>query len=212
MSSFEHDITRRSFIHSWGATGVLSIFSLSPAQGANQPSTPQKHQYKKQNRDQIADIVDGKLQGAIDHFHEYLERYPTDLESLYGLALAHTQAGNFEEALDYLQQAVDHGMPFERFVAGPRRLFEPLTETPAFQQRADYYTGQLIHGPLLGTVTDSSARFWVRTRDPVSVQVYVRRPGDQQIRSSNIVDTSPAADYTAIVTVDGIDSSEHRGS
>jgi len=48
-------------------------------------------QYKKQNRDAIAYIVDGKVDTIISYFNAYLESFPNDLESHYGLAIAYTQ-------------------------------------------------------------------------------------------------------------------------
>jgi alkaline phosphatase D len=199
--------TRRLFLEKSGAAAVYSLLGIGSqtmsdsSQQARAPQ-PEKHQYKKQNRDQIAHVSDGEYARAIDHFHQYLEQYPVDLESFYGLALAYSQQGDLTRAFNYLQRAVDHGMPFERFVAGPRDLFRPLSETAKFRHLVDRYTGELIHGPLLGALTDTNARFWVRTRSEVPVEVYVRRPGKQLIHTSQVVESERANDYTAVARVE----------
>jgi len=103
-------------------------------------------QYKNQTRNAIAKIVDGKFGAAIKDMAKYLENNPGDAESLYGLTVAHAQKQDIAKAIDYLKQALDAGLPFNRFIAGPRDLLEPLTESDEFKALAGKHGSELIHG------------------------------------------------------------------
>lgn len=106
-----------------------------------------------------------------------------------------------EAAVTHAQAALDAGLPFARLVAGPRYLLEPLYKADAFRKwSAEQGDGdlQLLHGPMVGAVTDSSAAFWMRTAKPAKVQV---RIGD---RISETVWASEATDYTAVAKIDGL--------
>ena len=66
------------------------------------PATCAQEQYKKQNRDAISQIVDGKYDAAIEHFEDYLGKHPKDLETMYGLTVAYTQKKNLTTAMAYV--------------------------------------------------------------------------------------------------------------
>ena len=164
-----------------------------------------EEQYKNQTRNAIAKIVDGKFDAAVKDMEKYLQKNPGDAESLYGLTVAYAQKQDTAKALDYLNQALDAGLPFNRFLAGPRDLLEPLAESEKFKKLAKKHGSELIHGPMLGCMTESSVRFWVRTADEVPVQVLVSK--SKRMRSpvkSEIAKTDKAKDYTAIVGVEGL--------
>ncbi len=188
-------------------------------------------QYKKQNRDAISQIVDGKYDAAIKHFEDYLDEQPNDLESLYGLAVAYAHKNDINEAVAYVNQAIDAGLPFSRFLAGPRDLLEPLTNNAEFKTLAEKHAVELLHGPMLGCVTDSSAKFWVRTANEALVQVFVStlekmdlpikiasksviaRTAKTSVTFSSemespikcvIAKTNRAKDFTAVVAIDGL--------
>ncbi|MFH1739660.1 MAG: alkaline phosphatase D family protein [bacterium] len=182
---------------------LLSIFIVLPsvyvaAQGVEQ--------YKQQARDVIAKIVDGEMEASIDEFMSYLAKHPGDLESLYGLAIVYAQQSEIEKAMEFVNQALDGGLPFERFVAGPRNLLEPLVESAEFQELSKRYPLTLIHGPMLGCVTENSAKFWVRTADEAAVQVLVKNPQNMESAiESKTVKTKKGNDFTAVVSVSGIE-------
>lgn len=158
--------------------------------------------YKQQNRNAISDIVDGDYASAIKHFEKYLDHHPGDLESLYGLAIAYAQKKDKDKAIAYVKQAVEAGLPFSRFLAGPRSLLEPLTDSAEFEALAKEHSVELLHGPTLGCVTDSSAKFWVRTANEVLVQVIVSSSEnmDSPIKSA-VAETNKDKDFTAVLTV-----------
>jgi len=169
------------------------------------PATCGQEQYKKQNRDAISQIVDGKYDAAIKHFEDYLGKHPKDLESLYGLAVAYAQKQDTDKAIVYVEQAVDGGLQFNRFLAGPRDLLKPLTESSEFKTLAKKHSTELLHGPMLGCINDTSVKFWVRTANEVPVQVFVSNSGKMDpALSSAVVKTNKAKDFTAVVTVQGL--------
>ncbi|MDZ7722254.1 MAG: alkaline phosphatase D family protein [candidate division KSB1 bacterium] len=157
-------------------------------------------QYKKQNRNVIADVVNGDTPSAQDYFQSYLQTHAGDLESMYGLALCYSVMNKPDSAVFYVQQALNHGLPFGRFLAGPRDLFKSLHKHPDFKRMIKERDIELVHGPMLGNVTDRSASFWVRTFRQVPVQVTVSDHQGNVIHSP-VVKTNPDHDYTAILSV-----------
>jgi alkaline phosphatase D len=104
--------------------------------------------------------------------------------------------------------AIEKGLLFERFLAGPRDLLQPLAETAEFKKLAAESNIQLLHGPMLGCVTDSSARFWVRTVDETPVQIMASTSNNliAPITSEPAL-TDPNRDFTAIVELKGLQAS-----
>lgn len=161
-------------------------------------------QYKKVSREAMVDIVDGRYSDAIDGALRYLEANASDLESMYVLAVAHANQGQIDAAMQYVTRAVNGGMPLGRFLAGPRDLLEPLTSSEQFKLLRRNHPVQLLHGPMIGCLTDHSAKFWVRTAEQVRVNVRVR-PTDSEGRLAVATGhTSEKQDYTAILAVDGL--------
>jgi alkaline phosphatase D len=166
-----------------------------------------QEQYKNISRNAIAKIVDGDYNAAIKTFEDYLIKHPKDLESMYGLAVAYTQRNNITTAMAYVEKAVQEGFPFSRFLAGPRDLLKPLTDSAEFKALAQKYGTELLHGPMLGCVTDSSAKFWVRTANEVPVQILISAGGTRNSAiTSPVVRTTKEKDYTAVLEVKGLKS------
>jgi alkaline phosphatase D len=164
-----------------------------------------KRFYKRRGQRQMLDIVEGRYQEAADYCHELLETDPKDLESLYNLAIAQAHLGNHEQAIKTVKKALDAGLPFARFLAGPRDLLKPLTELDEFKKIAREYNISLLHGPMLGCLTDQSARFWVRTVEEADVQIQLSKFADMTNPiNSKVVRSQEAQDYTALIDVDGL--------
>ncbi len=173
---------------------VLTLYAANTASAAEE-------QYKKIGREALSDILKGKTEQAIESLNQYLEANPNDLESLYLLTLVYTREGNLEKATQYMQQAVEAGLPFGRFVAGPRDIFAPLYETSRYRELLNQYQPRLIHGPMLGCVDDHSAKIWVRTADEARVQVTIESENMTSPIKSDTVRTTEENDYTAVVPV-----------
>jgi alkaline phosphatase D len=82
-----------------------------------------------------------------------------------------------------------------------------LMEEPAFEALVDKHDLKLFNGPMLGVVTPTSARIWIRTAGPATFQVVV---GDY---ISEPVTTTAESDFTGIATLEGLESfTEYRYS
>jgi alkaline phosphatase D len=122
-----------------------------------------------------------------------------DPETLFVRMMLALKQGDTPAAVGWARAALDADLPFARLVAGPRDLLAPLYETKAFKDWSVQYGDlPLLHGPMVGAVTDSSASFWVRTAAAAKVQVRIGN------RVSETVHTSTATDLTAIAKVDGL--------
>ena len=178
-----------------------------PGQSAKAPSAekqdPRSQQYKRRNREQISAIVSGKAEAVIEQLKEHLAGHPDDLESRYTLTVAYCQTNDPAGAVECMSKALEAGLPLERFVAGPRGLLEPLTETDQFRELARKRGVGLVHGPMVGCVTDSSAKLWLRTADEVSVQAVLSESEEMSrpIRSATVF-TDADRDYTAVAEVE----------
>ena len=145
----------------------------------------------------------GKPEEAAAVFRTLLAAKPTDEEALYGLAAAGAQSGDIAGAVANAKKAVAAGLPVGRFLAGPRAWFGPLLADRGFQQWVGVRGVALAHGPMVGCVTDRSARFWVRTATAADVQVVVGSlDGRGQPRTSPVVRTRAATDFTAVAEVE----------
>jgi len=165
--------------------------------------------YKQRHRDMITALASGRADKAADKARQFLEKHPDDAESHFVLACVHTAQGRLDEAMAHVEAAVEGGMPIGRFIAGPREMTGPLIESDAFKAFADEkgFVG-LVHGPMVGAVTDASARFWVRTAEEADVEVAVQpdpmREYVKPIRAKGR--TKAEDDYTAVLEVTGLAS------
>lgn len=124
-----------------------------------------------------------------------------DPETLFVRMMLELARGQVGEAQATAREALDTGLPLPRLAAGPRELLGTLQESDAYGQWVAEYGEdrlKLLHGPMVGAVTDSSASFWVRTGDRCQVQI---RIGD---KLSVAATSTPESDFTAVVRVDGL--------
>jgi alkaline phosphatase D len=183
------------------AIAVVFVIALFVGYG---PDAAGVEQYKRAPTQDMSNIVDGKCPLAINRATEYLEEHPDDLEALYVLAAAYARMGDNGMALIHARKAVAAGLPIERFVAGPRSLFAPLTASKAFQEFAEGRVHELMHGPLLGCVTDSSASVWVRTAGETTVTVRVSTSEDMSAPVRVQGTTGKAHDFTVVIAIPGL--------
>ena len=166
-------------------------------------------EYKRRGQRVLLATLNGNPHEALEWAAEYLAEDPQDLESIFNQAIAYSQLGELDNAIAAMKLAVERGLPFDRFLAGPRQLLKPLTESDTFQEFARQQSNGLLHGPMLGCVTDHSASIWVRTETPTPVKVQVFS-SDQQGNSSNDVLSSgtsipnPDLDFTTTINLTGL--------
>ncbi len=160
-------------------------------------------QYKRNHQNQIKNLVAGKADAAVKFCEGFLEKKPDDLESHFILAMAYAQQKDIAKAMQHVEKAVAAGLPFARFLAGPRHLLAPLVESDAFKAFAKKHPTPLLHGAMVGSVTDSSARFWVRTAEEAEVEVSVQPVYTREVVLPVVAKgrTLAADDYTAVLEV-----------
>jgi len=164
----------------------------------------------KEGRRNIVQITKGKVGEAIQKLETRLAKQPKHGEVLFALAICAAQEEREEAALEYVRRALDAGLPVERFFAGPREMTRPIVAAPAFAKllaARNIAVSNLLHGPLLGDVTDSSARFWARTRIEANLQVEIKpAAGDEEsvVIVSPVARTSKTRDFTAVTSVEGL--------
>ena len=184
---------------------LLAIAMLALVAGFAAKKAIKNRQYKKHNRDQISKIVKGNPQAALDFAAKYLKDAPDDLESLYIRAVAYSRMNQPDKAMDAMQKALDLGLPFERFLAGPRDLMATLYDHPPFEQLTRQKNIQLLHGPHLGSVTDTRARIWIRTATQVpAAAAFSTSPKMKNPITTKTVTTSRTDDYTAVLEAVGL--------
>ncbi len=167
---------------------------------------------RKEGREDIVDIVvAGKAEATVERVEKWFAAEPERTEPLFVLAAAHTALGELGAAVNYARRALAAGVPAERFFAGPAELVGRLVATPEFQRAVNGETPVLLHGPMVGSVTESSARFWVRTTREISVGVVLRAVnsasetgGGAAESVSAEVFTKAERDRTAVVTAGGL--------
>ncbi len=166
--------------------------------------TAEEH-YKRLGQRHIYLIMQGHADEAVESCRAHIAKDPHDLESLFTLVIAQCQLGDIDGALETAKRAVAAGLPFERFLAGPRDLLAPLVSSRGFQAYLAKHPVQLVHGPMLGAMTDNSVRFWVRTADEskVTVRIFEKQAGGKPVASSSS-NSSKKMDYTAIVSITGL--------
>jgi alkaline phosphatase D len=156
-------------------------------------------------------IQEGKPELAAQWCEEYLAQDPSQQEALFALAIAQAQLGRLKPAFDTMRKAIAGGLPFERFMAGPRDLLAPLTSTQDFQRYLANYPVRLVHGPMLGAMTDSSVRVWVRTLEESDIAVRVYRATDMHENAKPVATSSAKTakpmDYTGVVEISGLQPS-----
>src|SRR5690606_27252559 len=123
-----------------------------------------------------------------------------DPENYYMLAVIECQVGHVPQAVVAMQKSLELGLAPERIVGGTHTLLDPIKRTPEFKQIAATWAGRLVSGPMLGVVTESSAKIWIRTAQPTDVQAIVSDPRNPQSKHrSRPVRSTEEADLTAVL-------------
>ena len=157
--------------------------------------------YKRRGQRQLLEVLDGNPTRAIELADVRLADDPADAESHFIRAVALTQLDRIDEAEAAMQAALDAGMPFGRFLAGPRDLLAPLAATATFAVHAASPQNAIVHGPMLGAVTDTSARVWIRTAAEAPFEV-IATTADEHHTASGA--TTTASDFTGTATLEGL--------
>ncbi|MDP6546793.1 MAG: alkaline phosphatase D family protein [Phycisphaerae bacterium] len=194
---------------------TLGLMAAGPAKSKRKKSARprRKIQYKKPTREMITLVAGGRADQAVKRCTAFLADNPKDTEYRFLLAVAYANLKQIDKAAEEMARAVEAGVPFERFIAGPRDLLAPLTSSDAFRKYAAARKGKshaVLHGPMLGSMTDTSVRIWVRTAAEASVQAAAATGNDIQAKQptrwtqSKPAKTTKASDYTAVIEITGL--------
>ncbi|NNE00127.1 MAG: alkaline phosphatase [Pirellulaceae bacterium] len=150
-------------------------------------------------RDSVRLIADGKFQ-KVDKTLEDKKPFAGEAESAFVQMLSSLAQDELGDALAQAREAVELGLPIERLIVGPREQLSKLHTTAEFQSwMASKQVSPLIHGPMVGNVTDQSAAIWVRTSRPTGV--VVRASADDAEAQSSDGQTTSESDFTTVVSL-----------
>jgi alkaline phosphatase D len=163
----------------------------------------EEDKYKRVHQSSLRLILHGQLDATEKFLTKFAQRFPEDAESLYMLGILHGQRGDVGLVEDFMKRAIAAGLPEGRMVAGPRAVMKPLADSALMKALVEKFSGTaLVHGPLVGNVTATSASFWVRTAVESDLEVVATTAGGQ--RRSAKVRSKSAEDFTAVISVDGL--------
>ncbi|MBA7561406.1 hypothetical protein ES708_03044 [subsurface metagenome] len=187
-----------SIIRSSG--GYLLVFLLAAVISGTLPAqtVSGSKQYKRVHQEALKLLLDEKYHEVADSMRADIANYPEDLESYFMLTLALAQLGQIDAAAAAMQHAITLGLSPGRFIAGPRELLGSLMDHPDYQLVLEEHSHRPVHGPMVGAVTHTSARFWVRMPGEAKVRVVVENLSDyRDSRKSKPVTAMSETDYTA---------------
>ncbi len=116
------------------------------------------------------------------------------------MAIALAQQGKLDAAVEALEQAQKLGTPKSRFATDSRDLLKPLRALPAMGVVLNQYRLLPTQGPMVGAVSDREANVWLRTFEPMDVEVKCQSM-DGTSQSMAKVRTTAADDLTATVVL-----------
>ena len=194
-------------VMAWACIALVCLAGVAQC-GAKAKGRRRPGQLKRVHVPGMKLLSKGEGAKAVAEFQRLVEAEPDDDEALFGLAAGLTLVGNLDEAVATAAKAITAGLPPGRFYAGPRHILKPLVEAHGFQKLMAERDVRLVHGPMVGCVTDTSASFWVRTAAEAAVQVVVTpAKGMREPIRSEAARTGKGSDYTAVAQVKGLSPS-----
>ncbi len=206
MSSSHWKLSCRIFTELLPAV-VCGLLCVSPAL-AQHDYKVSRNLIRQQKYDQALKVLDQRI-----------AKFPRDSEWVYQQAIALAQSGATSAAMESLKRAIamEPGVPPARVAADAHDLLLPLAKVPGFRGIVDSQKKVPIQGPMVGSVTATSAGIWLRTAGDARVQVRaVAVHGPQQGRAggnefegehvleSPVVQTTEESDRTAKLTLTGL--------
>lgn len=184
-------------------------------------------------RNAVRLLAEGNVEGALKTIETPAKRMnsPVDeAEMEFVKAMVACHQNKLDEATAFAKKALENGLQSERLMAGPRDLLKPLQQHKPFQELLVWgpdkksnisyravgnpdgafnnamkqMKHRLLHAPMLGSVTDTSASFWIRTAGETDVQIKVLPVGEKGQELIGTAKTSADRDYTAVVRVEGL--------
>ncbi|MFC2084258.1 alkaline phosphatase D family protein [Bacteroidota bacterium] len=161
--------------------------------------------YKRRGQRQMLEIIKRNNDEVIKRCFRRLKNDDEDLESLFNLTIAYSRKGVPDSALLYFYESLEKGLPFERYLSGPRELLQSLYQTEDFQFLQSEKAVKLIHGPMLGSFMENSIRIWLRTieESDILIKVYEKEKSNS-IFSIYKAKSNRDRDYTAVININNL--------
>ena len=126
------------------------------------------------------------------------------LESLFVNMLMLLEEEKIDEAIVIAREALGSGLPPGRLLTGDPELMGRLQAHSEFEALPGIAeAGPILHGPMIGDVTDSAVSVWVRTRDEASLALRVTSSEGEGIESASANSTFDSG-LTAVLRLDGL--------
>jgi len=174
---------------------------------SREPSMP-NHFTKRVAQYALRLIQTDRIDEAVEYTNRFMTEFPRlmDDEVLFMRAMALAQLSEIDLAAESLDMAINEaGQMPQRFLAGPRRMFAPMHDHPVFVKLTEKHKYDLVHGPMLGAVTDQSAKVWVRTVFETPVRIVLSTSPDMSDPLvSQAVMSKAEDDYTAVVLMEDL--------
>jgi alkaline phosphatase D len=155
---------------------IGSILALA-CHAADMPKLADQ-QYKRIHRNCAEALVKGYTDEVIDFLEKMHAEKPEDADTPFMLGMAFAHKGEPEKAITMLRKSVTMGLPIERVQADANNLLAPLAEIPAFQAWLEEAGKAVIHGPMIGQLTDKSALIWLRGKTGTALAAEVSTSED----------------------------------
>ena len=119
-------------------------------------------------------------------------------ETFFVNMLMFLQEGKTDQAIEVARETLATGLPAERLFAGGE-LLATLRGHADFEALSGVSeVGPIVHGPMIGAVTDDGISVWIRTREPMEVKFEVE--GGKTVSATSSEDS----DMTVVLRVDGL--------
>jgi alkaline phosphatase D len=167
---------------------------------AQEPQAPAGREQYKRFHPAILEVgLEGDWAQALVMAEELEARLPDEETAFtHAVALAHLDRPG--EAVARCREALRRGLPEGRLAAERHNLLAPLAGEAAFQGLIRH---DLVHGPMLGVLTPTGAKVWVRTAREVPVELRAV-PGDGGEAQSFQARTRAEQDFTAVIDLHGL--------
>lgn len=152
-------------------------------------------------RDSVKQIALGNYD-RVDSILAQKKPFAGEAESAFVKMLQAAAQRQYAEAEKQGKRAIELGLPAERLVVGPRELLEPVSSKSDLRTwLEERIPSKLVHGPMVGSVTDRSASIWLRTLGDAEVTLRCVETG-QSIE----VQTNQQTDWTTVLTLSGLEA------
>lgn len=188
---------------------LLIGFLFTGCQTKKQESKPELH-YTQNDKDwytrksgvtkYLIEIAEGDPKVAIDHAN----KQDTDAEACFVKALAFAKTGNADSAMTQVKKSLDLGLSIDRY-QGPYEMLVPLNKFPGFSNFIKKNGKPIVHGPMVGHTTSSTAKFWLRTFQASKAQIVLseNKNFDKEFFSEE-VQTNKSSEFTAKPNAEGL--------